>query len=341
MLRVSNRSTRAAFLLLAVFLPVAHSVAQTTTDVTRSSEAAAGPYPSKAVRIVTGYAPGSPPDVIARYLAPKLADTLGRPVTVENKPGAGSTLGPAAVAVAAPDGYTLLAAGTSDLAVAPAMGVPVRYDSISDFAPVILITNHPFWILVYPGLAANSLTDFVALAKSRPGQLAYGSAGTGNLTHLAAEQFKAIAGIDMLHVPYKGGVPAITDTVAGRVALYIGPMLGTQQYVADKRLRVLAVTSPSRSMLAPEIPTAAEAGFPGVDIVGLTALLAPAGTPSAVITRLNAEVNRLLDDPAMRGQLARLAAEVVGGKPEQLSSRTRDDIAKWSAVVKKAGIKPD
>jgi tripartite-type tricarboxylate transporter receptor subunit TctC len=221
------------------------------------------------------------------------------------------------------------------------MGVRVHYDSVKDFAPVILITNHPFWMLVFPGIPANSLSEFVALAKSQPGGLAYGSAGSGNLTHLAGEQFKSIAGVDLLHVPYKGGVPAITDTVAGRVALYIGPMLGTQQYVADKRLKVLAVTSSVRSSLAPDIPTASEAGYPGVDIVGMTAVLAPAGTPSAAIARLNAEVNRILEEPALRVQLARLAAEVVGGKPEQLGQRIRDDLAKWSAVVKKAGIKAD
>jgi tripartite-type tricarboxylate transporter receptor subunit TctC len=212
---------------------------------------------------------------------------------------------------------------------------------LKDVTPIILDANHPFWMLVPRVLPVNSVSELVALAKTKPTQLAYASAGAGNLTHLAGELFKSSTGADLLHVPYKTGAAAITDTVAGRVALYIGPMLGTQQQVAGKRLKVLAVTSSARSPLAPEVPTVGEAGYPAIDVSGLTAFLVPAGTPDAVVARLNSEANGVLLEPEMRAQFSRLAAEVAGGRPEELRERIRADIAKWSAVVKSAGITLD
>jgi tripartite-type tricarboxylate transporter receptor subunit TctC len=187
----------------------------------------------------------------------------------------------------------------------------------------------------------SSLGELVAFARSRPGELAYASAGVGNLTHLGGELFKSSTATDLLHVPYKTGAAAITDVVAGRVALYIGPMLGTQQYVADKRLKALAVTSVGRSALAPALPTVAETGYPAIDVSGLTAILAPAGTPQPIVARLNSVLNRLLLEPEVRSLISNLASEAVGGTPEELSARIRADIARWTALIKAAGIRPE
>lgn len=298
-------------------------------------------YPVRTIKLVTGYGQGSPPDFVSRYVATKLAPALGQPVVIENRVGAGSTLGAPVVARSAPDGYTLLVGGTSDLAVAPAMSVKLQYDPINDFAPIILATSHPNWLVIDPKLPVASLNEFVQLAKAKPGQLNYGSAGTGHLTHLAIEQLKAVTGMDIVHVPYKAITAVYPDLMTSRLAMSLAPLLNSQQLVADKRLRALAVTAPKRTPLAPDVPTVAEAGFKDMDIEGITAFLAPARVPREIITLLNREIGRILAEPNARQELAKQAAEPLGGTPEELAARLRTDLAKWTSVVKSANIKVD
>ncbi|HKU96421.1 MAG TPA: tripartite tricarboxylate transporter substrate binding protein [Vineibacter sp.] len=295
-------------------------------------------FPSRSIRIVVPYAPGGGADTVARLLAPKLQDALGQAVVIDNKPGAGGVIGDDTVAKAPPDGHTLLL-GAFAHAVNPSLLPRMPFRTPDDFAPVSLLVVVPDLLVVTPSLPAQSVADLIALAKAQPGKLSYGSAGNGTAQHLAAELFKARTGADIQHVPYKGGGPALVDVAAGHVQMLFGNMSSALPQAQAGRVRAMAVTSPKRSPAAPDVPTIAESGVPGYDMYEWNALLAPAGTPAAVIARLQQEAAKALRLPDVVARLATLGAEPVGSTPEAFAAFLRTELAKWADIVKTAGIK--
>lgn len=296
-------------------------------------------YPSRSIRMVVPFAAGGGIDIMARTLALQLQDKLGQPVLVENKPGAGGIVGSEIVATAKPDGYTLLAVPISHAANVSLAKLP--FDPVKDLAPVIHLASAPNVVLVNTALPARTLAEFVKLAQQKPGQLSYASSGNGSSTHLAGELFKMLAKVELLHVPYKGGGPALTDLLGGQVNMYIGSLPASLPLLKTQKLRGLAVTSSARVSSLPDVPTAIEAGVADYEYIGWYGLLAPGGTPAAVINRLNSESNRILKDPAMLEKLAADGAQPVGGTPAQFDSFIRTEIAKWAKVVKYAKMSID
>ncbi len=297
-------------------------------------------FPSRPLRIVVPYAPGGGADTVARLLAPKLQDALGQSVVIDNKPGAGGVIGDDVVAKAPPDGHTLLL-GAFAHAVNPSLLPRMPFRTPDDFAPISLLVVVPDLLVVTPSLPAISVAELIALAKAQPGKLAYGSAGNGTAQHLAAELFKARTGCDIQHVPYKGGGPALVDVAAGHVQMLFGNMSSALPQAQAGRVRAVAVTSPKRSLAARDVPTVAESGVPGYDVYEWNALLAPAGTPAAVIERLQREAAKALRQPDVMARLATLGAEPVGSTPEAFAAFLRTEIAKWADIVKTAGIKAE
>jgi tripartite-type tricarboxylate transporter receptor subunit TctC len=297
-------------------------------------------FPNRPIRIVVPYAPGGGADTVARLLAPKLQEALGQTVVVDNKPGAGGVIGDDAVAKAPPDGHTLLI-GAFAHAVNPALLPRMPFRTPDDFAPVSLLVVVPDLLVVTPSLPARTVGELIALAKAQPGKLSYASSGNGTAQHLAAELFKARTGLDIQHVPYKGGGPALVDVAAGHVQMIFGNMSSALPQAQAGRVRAMAVTSPKRSPATPDVPTIAESGVPGYEMYEWNALLAPAGTPAAVIQRLQQEAAKALRHPDVAARLAALGAGPVGGTPEQLAAFLRAELAKWTEVVKTAGIKAE
>lgn len=297
----------------------------------------AADYPSRPIRFVVPYPPSGAADIVARIVAQKLGDSLGATVVVDNRAGAGGNLGTDLVAKAAPDGYTLLMGNVGPLAINVSLFKRLPYDPLKDLAPVSFMVAYPNVLVVNPSLPAKSVSELVALAKSRPGQLSYASAGTGSSTHLAAELLKSMAAINMAHVPYKGGGQAIIDVMAGQVHLYFSSMLGALPHVKSGKLRALAVTGTRRSRAAPELPTVAESGFPGYEANNWVGLLVPAGTPAAVILRLNREIVRIFGQPDVQERLAAQGGEAETGTPEKFADYLRAEIKKWAKVVTSSG----
>jgi tripartite-type tricarboxylate transporter receptor subunit TctC len=297
-------------------------------------------YPTRSIRLVVPSSPGGGTDISARIIAPKLSDYLGQQVVVDNRPGAGTMIGGEIVSRAAPDGYTLLM-GVSTLAINPAMYKKMPYDALRDFAPISQAVSLPNVIVSHPSVPAKNVKELVALAKSRPGQLAFASAGVGTSPHLSMELFLVMAGLKMMHVPYKGSGPGAVDTVAGHVALMAPNMLTALPYVRSGRLRAFGVTSARRSAGADDIPTIAEAGVPGYEAVQWYGMLAPAGTPRPIIDRLHAEVAKALQQRDVREKLSTDGAEAVGNTPEQFGAYIKAETDKWAKVVKAAGIKAE
>jgi tripartite-type tricarboxylate transporter receptor subunit TctC len=297
-------------------------------------------FPSRPVRIVVPYAPGGGADTVARMIQSPLQEALGQGVIVENRPGAGGMIGDEVVAKAAPDGHTLLI-GAFAHAVNPSLHAKMAYRTPDDFAPISLLVVVPELLVAAPSFPARNVADLVALAKAQPGKLSYASSGNGSAQHLAAELFKLRTGTDIQHIPYKGGGQAIIDIAAGHVPIFFGNMSAAWPHAKAGRVRALAVTSPQRSPAAPDVPTLAEAGVSGCEISEWNALLAPAGTPPAVIERLHRDVAKILAEPAMRQRLADLGAEAVGSTPAELAGFLKSEIAKWADVVKTANIKAD
>lgn len=295
-------------------------------------------FPSKPVRIVVPYTPGGGADTTARLIAPKLQDALGQTVVIDNKPGAGGTIGDDAVAKAAPDGHTLLL-GAFAHAVNPSLMAKMPFRTPDDFAPVSLLVTVPELLVVTPSFPAKTVGELVAMAKAEPGKLSYASSGNGSAQHLAAELFKMRTGTDIQHVPYKGGSLAVADVAAGHVPFYFGNMSSALPQARAGRVRALAVTSPRRSPAAPDVPTMAEAGVTGCEISEWNALLAPAGTPSAVIARLHGDVAKILAAEEMKAKFADLGAQAIGSTPAELAAFLRGEMAKWAEVVKVANIK--
>ena len=298
-------------------------------------------WPTKPMRIVVSFPPGGGIDVLARQFAPELSRSLGQPVVVENRPGAAGNIGGELVARAAPDGYTVLLGNVGPLAINPALYPKMPFDTLRDFAPVAQIAFAPLLVVVHPSLPARSLKELIALARKRPGEIAFASGGTGAITHLAGELLKQQQGIDMIHVPYKGSAPAFADLLGGQVQLIMDSVPVGAPFVQAKKLRALAVTGRSRSAAMSDLPTAIEAGFPDFTLVGWQGFVMPAATPKLVIDRMNAEVVRLLNDPRFRERLVQQGSEPAPGTPEQFGQLIRDELARWAVVVKRSGAKAE
>jgi tripartite-type tricarboxylate transporter receptor subunit TctC len=301
----------------------------------------AQPYPAKPIRLVIPFPPAGATDITGRMLAQKLGDTLGQSVVVDNKPGAGGSIGSDIVAKAAPDGYTILIATSSTHSVGPALNPKLPYDTVKDFAPIIQLTDSPNLLVVSSTLPFRSVPALVAAAKANPGKYNYGSSGVGTVIHLTTEAFKLATKTDIVHVPYKGTALVFPDLATGQITLLFDNIVSAQPSLQSGKVRALAVTSAKRSALMPELPTLIEAGVPGFANDVYFGLWAPAGTPKAVIDKLNAASNKILKTPEFRDQLARLGAVPVGGTPQDFARRINSDTDKWKQVVKEANIKPE
>ncbi len=297
-------------------------------------------YPNKPIRIIVGFAPGGGSDILARLLGPKLTESWGQPVIVDNRPGAGGIVATEMVAKAAPDGYTLVMGYIGTNAVNPSLYTKLPYDAEKDFAPVALVAAFPNVLVVHPSAPVHSVKELIAYAKSKPGQLNYASGGIGTAPHLAGAYFCTMAGVEMVHVPYKGSGPALTELLGGHVSLMFNTMIQTLPHVKAGALRPLGVTSGKRSVAIPDLPTIAEAGLPGYDMVGWFGLLAPAKTPKEIVTKLNAEVVKILNMPDVKERLSSQGSEPTGiTTPEQFGAFIKSEIAKWAKVVKSSGMR--
>lgn len=300
---------------------------------------AAQVYPAQPIRFLVPNPPGGASDVIARILGQKLSEALGQQVVVDNRAGGGGTIATEAAARASPDGHTLLLGFIGTLAMAPAL-LRTPYDPIRDFAPVSLVAASQYLMVAHPSVP-KSLKEFVAYAKSRPGQLNYASAGNGSPSHLAAELFKGASGIHLAHISYKGGGPAATAVMAGEAQLFLGSIPATLPQVRAGRLHGLGVTGSKRLSAAPDIATIAELGYPGFEVTAWHGVLVPARTPPAIVKRLNAEILKALHSPDVAEQMARQGLDTVGSSPAEFAAHLKLEVPKWARVVKEAGIKPD
>jgi len=294
-------------------------------------------YPSKPVRIIAPFAPGGGTDFIARLIAQKLSERLGQQVMVENKPGAGGNLGSEFAVRAAPDGYTLLLVAGS-YTVNPSL-YKLSFDPVNDITPIIQLSQGPFVVAVHPSVPAKTLNEFIELARQQPDKFSYGSSGSGSITHLASELFLEMAKIKITHVPYKGTGPALNDTIAGNVQVIFGSVATTLQYVKSGRLHSLAVTTPKRISAASDVPTVAEAGVPGYQVVLWHGLVGPKGMPRTVVERLNREANEALKARDMEQLLSTDGVSAAGGTPEQFQVQIKTDIERWRTVVQRGGIR--
>ena len=297
-------------------------------------------YPAKPIRMIVTYPPGGGADTMARIIAPKLSERLGQQVVVENKAGASGQIGADLVAKSPADGYTILLDATA-YSVNPSLYPKLPYDPLKDFAPITILIRVPNILVVAPGFAPKSVQELVALAKSKPGQLSYASSGNGSAQHLAAELFKVGAGVDIVHIPYKGGAPAIADVMGGQVPMFFGNMSSALPHVKSGRVRALALTGGKRSANVPELPTIAESGVPGYEVYEWNGLFAPAGTPGAIVNRLQSEITRIVQLPDVSEKLAALGAEAVANTPQEAAAFVKAEIAKWAMVVKQANIKAE
>jgi tripartite-type tricarboxylate transporter receptor subunit TctC len=299
-------------------------------------------YPAKPIRLIVPGPPGSVTDVRARWLSEKLTPVLGQVVVVENRAGAGGNIGSEAAAKSAPDGYTMLLVHQGTLAINPHVyGSSLGYDPLADLAPITRLTLNPLLLAVHPSVPANSVADLIRLAKEKPGQLNYGSPGNGTPPHMAGELFKSMAGIDVTHVPYKGGAAALADLVAGRLTYSIEGMAIQLAQVKSGRLRALAVTGTQRTAAVPEVPTVAESGVPGYEYLAWTGVAVPAATPKPIIAKLHADIARTLRTPEAHAWLAASGAEAGGEPPEEFAAFIKAEYEKWGKVVREAGIKAE
>ena len=302
---------------------------------------AADAYPAKPVRFVVTFPPGGPTDTIVRVIGQRLTDAWGHPMILDNRGGAGGIVGTEIVAHAAPDGYSFLVGTAGGMTINPALQPKLPYDPFRDFAAVGMLVNNPQILVAHPGVPAKSLKQLVALAKAKPGQLNFASAGTGTATHLGLELLKITAGFDAVHVPYKGGAPAVTDLVGGQVQLLWVSIPSVLPHVKSGRLRALAVSTAKRSASAPDVPTVAESGYPGFEYSNWNALFAPARTAPDIVKKVNAAVVKILREPDIAQKLSSQGADPAPGSPEDLARYMRSDFERWKKVIGSAGIKPD
>jgi tripartite-type tricarboxylate transporter receptor subunit TctC len=305
--------------------------------LTTTAHAAEPVYPSRPIRFIVPNGAGGTTDLVARAVGPRLAEQLGQQVVIDNRPGSGGIVGTEIVARATPDGHTLLMGTIGNIAISPALYRKLAYDSLRDFAPVTQLASAAYMLLVQPALPVRSVQDLAAMAKAKPGALNFGSAGSGTGSHLAAELFKSVAGIDIMHVPYKGGAPALTDLIAGQIQLFFNGIPSSMPHVRGARLRALAVTTSMRSSVAPDLPTMAEAGFPGAEATSWTGILVPAGTPAPVTGKLNAAFVKSLHYPEVVARLTADGATPVGNSAAEFGAYIKREIVKWGSVVKASG----
>ncbi|HQQ68913.1 MAG TPA: tripartite tricarboxylate transporter substrate binding protein [Alicycliphilus sp.] len=294
-------------------------------------------YPSRPITLVVPFPPGGPTDLVARVLAQKLSEQMGQPVVVDNKPGANGNIGAVQVSKAVADGHTVLY-NTSSITLSPALYKSLQYDVLRDLAPVALTAVVPLALVVSPAVPASNVREFVAYAQANPGKLSYGSAGNGNVTHLAAYQFAKAQGIEATHVPYRGSAPADVDLAAGQIQFMTDTINSVMSFVKDRRMKLLAVTTARRMSLYPDVPTLAETVMPGFEAGAWQGVMVPAATPAAVVQRLNAEINKALQSTDVRGKLAVQGAEPLGSTPEEYGAYVRKELARWAGVVKATGV---
>ncbi|MGH6641503.1 MAG: Bug family tripartite tricarboxylate transporter substrate binding protein [Bradyrhizobium sp.] len=298
-------------------------------------------YPNRTIRMIVPYPAGGTTDLLGRVITDQLKSGLDATVIVENKPGAGTTLGADLVAKSEPDGYTLLMATSTTLAINKALYKKLPYDPVKDFAPIGLVAGVPFALIINPAIPAKTLLEFIAYAKSKPG-LAYGSAGNGSPQHLGAEMLKSAAGLDIRHVPYRGSVPAMLDVIAGHIPFMVVDLQPALQQIREGKVRVLGVTTPKRVAIAPEIPTIAEAGLAGFELVAWQGVVAPSGTPRPIVDTLAAQLTKLMADPPTRERLTKLSLEPLPpSTPDSFAAYIGTEVERWAAIVKNSGAEPE
>ena len=303
------------------------------------ANASAQEYPVKAIRFIAPNLPGGPTDILARLIGQKLAESFGQPVVIENRAGAGGNIGTEAAAKSPPDGYTLVTGNNATFGANVSLYKHLAFDPVKDFAPIVLVGTQPNILVVHPSLPVTSVKQLIALAKARPGELNYAGSGMGAVAHLAAELFKTMAQVNIVHIPYKSAAPALIDVIAGQNQLMFATSLSVQPHIKSEKLRALAVTTANRSRLMPELPTIAEAGVPGFAAMTWHGVLTTGGTPPAIVNKLNAEINRILQLPDVRERLGALGAEIIGGTPKEFADHIQREIPKWAKVIKDAGVR--
>jgi tripartite-type tricarboxylate transporter receptor subunit TctC len=318
---------------------ILHLVAALMVVLAADHAAAQTDYPNRQIRIIVGFTPGTAPDVAARILATKFAETWNVPVTVEDITGAGSNIATDRVAKATPDGYTLLMGGNPSLVINPSLYDKLPFDPVKDFAPISQVFVAANLLVVHPDVPAKTLPELVALARAQPGKLTYGHAGIGTSQHLAGELFKYMAHIDVTPVAYRGSTAVLPDILAGRLTMFFGNIVNVLPLVREGRLRAFAITSLKRSALAPELPTMAESGYPGFEAVPWFGLLAPAGTPAAIIDKLHDETVKVLAMPDVRKTMEQQGLDIIGNSPAEFAAAIKTETPQWAKVIKDAGIK--
>ena len=330
------RAQKATFFIACGLCSASLCAAQAGSDAR-----APAAYPVKPIRMISPYAPGGGSDTLARTIGPKLVEAWGQPVVVENRPGAAASIGTEAAAKATPDGYTLLVTPSAALTINPHIYPRLRYDPIRDFAPITVATNSPYLLVVHPGVPASSLKELLAHARAKPGQLSYSSSGNGSSTHLAGVLFSQLAGVQLLHVPYKGAAPAIVDLLGGQIHMRFSSVVPVLPHVRSGKLRAIGISSAKRYAPLPDVPTIAESGLPGFTVESFYAILAPARTPRAIVVKLNSEIVRILKSEDMKARMAAEGAEVIASTPEELAQWIRDDLARWAKPVKDSGARAE
>jgi len=296
-------------------------------------------YPARSIRMIVAYPPGGATDVIGRMLADRLRDMLGQAVVVDNRPAGAATVGTAAIAQAAPDGYTIGIGNAHALAINPTLFADPGYAPTRDFAPISLVCNSQNLLVVHPGVPATNVRELIAVLKAQPGQLNYASTGSGSPGHLAGELFKTLAQVDMTHIPYRGAAPVLSDMLAGRVQIYFANPASVVGSMREGKLRVLAVTGSGRSALFPELPTVQESGLPGFEVNSWYGLIGPAGLPTAIVAQLNAAVTTIVTEPEIRNRLAAAGLEPASSTPDAFRDLIRDDLARWAPIVRASGAR--
>ena len=319
-----------------IFVAIAAAIA-----LAASGLASGETYPAKPIHFIVPYPAGGPLDTVARLLGQKVSESVRQPVIVENRPGAGGNIGADLVAKSAPDGYTILMGAVATHAINPTLYAHIPYDPVKDFAPVTQVASTPNVLIVNPSLPVASVKEFIAYAKAHPDALNFGSGSTGSAGHLAGELFKAMAGVRMVHVPYKGAGPAMQDLIGGRIQLMFDNLASSLAQMRAGRVKALAVTTAKRSALAPELPTIAESGLPGFDISTWFGVFAPGGTPRDIVERLHAEFVKALADPAVRETMLKLGAEPVGNTPAEFAAYIQSEARKYAEVIKASGARVD
>lgn len=297
-------------------------------------------YPSKPIRFILPFPPGGGTDILGRLISERLAAALGQPVVIENRGGAGGNVGAEAAAKSAPDGYAIVLVAPS-LAISPSLYSKLNYDPVKDFAPISLVATVPNVMVTHPSVPAQTLAEFIALARTKPGGMNFGSGGSGTSNHLAGELFNIVAGVKLVHVPYKGVNLAMNDVLGGQVQLVVIGIPAAAPHIRAGRLRALAVVAPQRSPSLPDVPTVAEAGLPNFEVSTWYGVLAPAGTPRAIINRLNTELVKIMQVPELKERLAAMATDPVTSTPEEFAELIKQEISRWAKVVREAGLKAD